>query len=148
MVKIPQILITLDKNILEEYNKYYFKKYPKRHKPPIDKPIPPSLNAYISMIRMQQNNLKQKYKEFSIWLAEYYKVNNLNLDSATITYTFYFKTHARHDFDNLMITPKLVNDGFVSAGVFKDDCGEFLRLAFSPFQYDSKNPRVEMLLEY
>lgn len=143
-----QVLITIDKNILDKYNEYYFKKYPKRHKAPIEKPIPPSLNSYISMIRMQQNNLKGKYKEFSIWLAEYYKINNLNLDNALITYTFYFKTHARHDFDNLMLTPKLVNDGFVEAKVFKDDCGEFLKLSFSPFQYDKNNPRVEMLLEY
>ena len=100
------------------------------------------------MIRMAQNNLKGKYKEFSIWLADYYKISNLNLDDAIITYTFYFKTHARHDFDNLMLTPKLVNDGFVEAKVFKDDCGEFLRLKFNPFKYDKNNPRVEMLLEY
>ncbi len=100
------------------------------------------------MIRMAQADLKKKYKEFSIWLAEYYTINNLNLDNASITYTFYFKTHQRHDFDNLMLTPKLVNDGFVEAGVFKDDCGEFLHLDFSPFKYDKNNPRVEMLLEY
>jgi len=100
------------------------------------------------MIRMAQNTLKGKYKEFSIWLAEHYKINNLNLDNAIITYTFYFKTHIRHDFDNLMLTPKLCNDGFVEAKVFKDDCGEFLKLAFSPFQYDKNNPRVTMLLEY
>ena len=141
-------MITIDENILEKYNKYYFNKYPRRHKAPIEKPIPPSLNAYISMIRMAQNNLKQKYKEFSIWLAEYYKIDNLNLDNALITYTFYFKDHRRRDFDNMMISPKLIHDGFVEAKVFKDDCGEFLKLAFDPFQYDKINPRVEMLLSY
>jgi len=47
---------------LDEYNKYYFTKYPKRRTPPIIKPIPPSLNAYIAMIRMAQSNLKKKYK--------------------------------------------------------------------------------------
>ena len=143
-----QVLITLDKNTLDEYNKYYFAKYPRRKVAPIKKPIPPSLNEYISMIRMAQNTLKGKYKEFSIWLAEHYKINNLNLDNAIITYTFYFKTHIRHDFDNLMLTPKFLNDGLVEAGVFKDDCGEFLKLEFDPFQYDKLNPRVEMLLEW
>jgi len=141
-------LITIDENILDKYNKYYFKKYPRRKVPPIKKTIPPSLNAYISMIRMAQNNLKQKYKEFSIWLAEYYKIDNLNLDNALITYTFYFKDHRRRDFDNMMIAPKLIHDGFVEAKVFKDDCGEYLRLAFNQFQYDKLNPRVTMLLEY
>jgi len=148
MIYIPQLLITIDKDILNKYNKYYFAKYPKRRTPPIDKPIPPSLNKYITMIRMAQNNLKQKYKEFSIWLSEYYKINNLNLDNASITYTFYFKDHRRRDFDNLMLTPKLINDGFVEAKVFKDDCGEYLKLEFNPFQYDKLNPRVEMLLEW
>jgi len=115
---------------------------------PIKKPIPPSLNEYIAMIRMAQNNLKQKYKEFSIWLAGYYGIDGLGLKDSRIVYTFYFKDHRRRDFDNLMITPKLCNDGFVSAGVFKDDCGEYLKLAFNPFQFDKLNPRVEMLLEY
>ena len=140
--------MTIDKDTLDRYNEYYFKEYPRRHVAPIKKPIPPSLNEYIGMIRMAQAELKKKYKVFSIWLAEHYKVNNLNLDSCTITYTFYFKTHARHDFDNLMLTPKLVNDGLVEAKVFQDDCGEFLKLAFNHFQYDKNNPRVEMLLEY
>ena len=56
-----QVLITLDKNTLDEYNKYYFAKYPRRKVAPIKKPIPPSLNEYISMIRMAQNTLKGKY---------------------------------------------------------------------------------------
>jgi hypothetical protein len=145
---MSQILITIDKDILDKYNNYYFVKYSRRKVSPIKKPIPPSLNEYIGMIRLAQAELKKKYKEFSIWLAEYYKINNLNLDNAIITYTFYFKTHARHDFDNLMLTPKLINDGFVEAKVFKDDCGEFLKLEFNPFKYDKTNPRVTMLLEY
>lgn len=148
MFNISQVLITIDKSTLDKYNAYYFAKYPRRHVAPIKKPIPPSLNEYISMIRMAQAELKKKYKEFSIWLAEYYEINNLNLDNSLITYTFYFKTRIRHDFDNLMLTPKLLNDGFVDTKVFVDDSGEFLKLAFSPFKYDSKNPRVEMLLEY
>lgn len=100
------------------------------------------------MVRMAQNSLKSKYKEFAIWLAEYYKIDNLNLENSCITYTFYFKDRRRRDYDNLLLTPKLLNDGFVSAKVFIDDNGERLKLAFSPFQFDKTNPRVEMLLEY
>jgi|GEM_PF-4940433 len=145
---INKVLITIDSNTLDEYNKYYFAKYPRRHTAPIKKAIPPSLNAYISMIRMAQAELKKKYKEFAIWLAGYYKISDLNLEDSTITYTFYFKTRARHDFDNLMLTPKLINDGLVEANVLKDDCGEFLKIRFNNFEYDKLNPRVEMLLEY
>ena len=140
--------IVIDNNILSKYNEYYFSKYPKRRKPPIAKPIPLSLNAFIAMIRMAQSDLKKKYKEFAIWLAEYYQINNLNLEKSHISYTFYFKDKRRRDVDNLCMTPKLINDGFVEAGVMVDDSGDRLRLTFEPFNYDKNNPRVEMLLEY
>jgi hypothetical protein len=47
-----------------------------------------------------------------------------------------------------MLTPKLINDGLVEAGVFKDDSGDILRLKFENFQYDKLNSRVEILIEY
>jgi Holliday junction resolvase RusA-like endonuclease len=97
---------------------------------------------------MQQNPVKQKYKEFSVWLASYYKIANLNLDAGLMTITFYFPDKRRRDFDNLMLTPKLINDGLVEAGVFKDDSGDILRLKFENFQYDKLNSRVEILIEY
>ena len=58
--------IIIDNSILDEYNKYYFKTYPNRRKIPIEKTIAPTLNSFISKIRMEQNSIKQKYKEFSI----------------------------------------------------------------------------------
>jgi len=148
VISINQVNIVIDNDVLDKYHEFYFRKYPKRKVKPIDKPIPPSLNAFIGMIRMAQSNLKKKYKEFAIWLAEYYKVNNLNLENSCITYTFYFKDKRRRDYDNLALSPKLIHDGFVDAKVFVDDNGERLKLAFAPFQYDKLNPRVEMLLEY
>ena len=145
---ISEIKLIIDNDVLDKYHEYYFKKYPKRKAIPIKKIIPPSLNDWTSMIRMAQADLKKKYKEFAIWLAEYYKINNLNLENSCITYTFYFKDKRRRDFDNLLLTPKLLNDGFVEANVLVDDSGDKLRLIFDPFQHDKLNPRVEMLLEY
>jgi Holliday junction resolvase RusA-like endonuclease len=143
-----EIKIVIDKDIIEKYHEYYFEKYPKRKVKPIEKPIPPSLNRFITYKRMQQNSVKQKYKEFSVWLASYYKIANLNLDAGLMTITFYFPDKRRRDFDNLMLTPKLINDGLVEAGVFKDDSGDILRLKFENFQYDKLNSRVEILIEY
>jgi len=138
--------IVIDKELIKVYNEHYFKKYPKRKKVPIKKPIPPSLNYFIAMQRMAQNSLKQTYKEFSIWLANYYNIADLNLNKAQINYTFFFGDHRRRDVDNLMLTPKLINDGFVEAGVLIDDNGENLSLVFNSFKYDKENPRVEMLI--
>lgn len=138
--------ITIDQQILDSYNKYYFSLYPRRKKEPIEKPIPMSLNRFITLKRMVQNALKQKYKEFSVWLASYYSIADLNLDKAKMTFTFYFPDHRRRDFDNLMLVPKFINDGLVESHVFKDDNGENLMLEFRPFQYDKNNPRVEIII--
>ena len=141
-----EIKITIDNNVLDEYRKYYFDKYPKRRVAPIKKPIPPSFNYFTSIKRIVQHSLKQKYKEFSIWLASYYDIANLNLNKAEFEYTFFFPDHRRRDFDNLLLTPKLINDGLVIANVLVDDNGENLLLKFNPFQYDKSNPRVEIIV--
>jgi len=141
------ILIIINKDIVNKYHEYYFQKYPKRKVKPIDKPIPPSLNKFITFGRMQQNSLKQKYKEFSIWLSSYYSIDNLNLDNVIFNYTFFFPDKRRRDFDNLLLTPKFINDGFVEAKVLKDDDGEKLKIEFENFQYDKINPRVEIIIK-
>ena len=81
-------------------------------------------------------------------MASYYKIANLNLSKAKIVFTFFFPDHRRRDFDNLMLSPKLLDDGFCSAGVLVDDNGENLMLEFKSFQYDKENPRVIIDLLY
>lgn len=139
--------IVIDEEVLNKYKDFYFLKYPKRRVFPIKKTIPPSFNYFTSIKRIVQNSLKQQYKEFSIWLANYYNIADLNINKAKITYRFFFKDHRRRDFDNLLLTPKLINDGFVEAKVLIDDNGENLSIEFMPFEYDKENPRVEMILE-
>ena len=145
---MKEIKIIINKDVLEEYYKYYFSKYPRRKKNPIDKPFPPSLNRFTAIKRMQQNDMKQKYKEFSIWLASYYKIANLNIDKAKMIYTFYFADHRRRDMDNLMLSPKFFQDGFVEAGVLVDDSGDILQIEFDIFRYDKNDARVEILLRW
>jgi len=138
--------IIIDKYILDKYNKYYFEIYPNRKKIPIEKTIAPTLNSFISKIRMEQNSIKQKYKEFSMWLARYYKIDNLKLSKAKVIYKFYFKDKRRRDIDNMCISPKLINDGFVEENVFVDDSGDILGLEFDIFKYDKENPRTEITI--
>ncbi len=141
------IKIIIDKEVVDKYHEYYFRKYPKRKVLPIKSVFPPSLNRFISMKRMAQNDCKQKYKEFSIWLASNENIANLNLDKVIFNYTFFFSDHRRRDFDNLVLTPKFVNDGFVDAKVIIDDCGEKLKIEFENFEYDKNNPRIEIIIK-
>jgi hypothetical protein len=142
--------IIIDKNIMSKYEEEYFVLYPKRRKFPkyFLNPIPISLNKFTSLVRMAQNDLKQKYKEFAIWLAKYYCIDNLQLNKAIITYSFYFNNKHKHDMDNYVLVQKFLGDGFVQANVFIDDNSDNLQLRFNPFLYDVNYPRIEILLEY
>jgi hypothetical protein len=145
---VRKIRLIIDNELIKKYHEYYFAKYPKRKKPPIERAIPPSLNAFIALRRMAQNGLKQKYKEFAVWLAYYYKIDNMNLSKAKITYIFYFSDHRRRDFDNFILAPKFFDDGFVESRTFRDDNGENLKLEFENFRYDKQNGRMEIIISY
>jgi hypothetical protein len=144
------VKIIIDKELMNQYESVYFKLYPKCRKFPkyFTNPIPLSWNAFIVKKRMEQNTIKQKYKDFGVWLAKLFKIDGLNLDKVTFTYDFYFGNRQRHDIDNYTLTQKLLGDAFVCANVLKDDNSNNLWLKFNPFKYDKLNPRVEILIEY
>lgn len=91
------------------------------------------------------NDFKQKWKEFSIWVVDYYGYRNLNIEKCTITYKFYYKTKRRQDNDNR--TPKFCNDGFVEAGLLKDDDYEHLNPLILWGGYDKDRPRMEVIID-
>jgi Holliday junction resolvase RusA-like endonuclease len=143
-------IIVINKDIMEEYQIYYFEKNPRCRVFPkyFENPIPMSWNTFISKQRMIQNTIKGKYKKFAIWLAERDGINNLNLEKVCITFDFYFKDRRRRDCDNYTSSAKFINDGFTEAGVFIDDASKYLELKFPPHKYDKHNPRLELILEY
>lgn len=137
--------ITINEDIIKKYNQYYFKKYPKRRVPPIKNPIPPSLNQWMIMKRPQMNNEKQKWKEFIVWLINYYQLQNKQIKKAIITFTYFFKTRRRHDADNY--TPKNVLDGFTESGLLIDDDFSHIEMLCIKGGYDKKNPRTEIEIQ-
>jgi Holliday junction resolvase RusA-like endonuclease len=141
---LNKYLLVIDNKTLEEYNKEYFIKYPRRKKPPIEKPIPPSLNAWMIMKRPQMNNEKQKWKEFGIWLVNKYGYSNSQLENVIITFTYYFNSKRRHDPDNY--TPKFAMDFLVESGLLKDDNFNMVELRLKS-GYDKENSRTEILIE-
>lgn len=114
------IEIIIDENLLNTYyNNYYFIKYPKRKKRPIESPTFPSLNSWIILSRMAMNNLKQQWKEFGQWVVNYYGYNDLNIDDCEISFEHIFKSKKRKDPDNYI--PKFFLDAMVSSGMIIDD---------------------------
>jgi len=144
------MVITIDKELMDEYERIYFKINPRcRVFPePFKNPIPMSWNTFITKKRAQQNSIKGKYKDFAKWLAFKYKINNLNLDNVDVTYLFYFRTRAIRDCDNYTLSAKLINDGFTEAKVWIDDNSNCVGINFPRHRYDKEHPRLEMILEY
>ena len=134
--------IEINQEIVDLYHKDYFEKYPRRKVEPIKRVTPPTLNGFVATKRMTQNSVKQKYKEFAMWMVSYYNLTNLNLDKAHMRYTFTFGDRRRRDMDNMILRPKFFNDGFVEAGVIEDDDGTRLEISFGSFQYEKWKPKV------
>ena len=137
-----EIKITIDKVILEKYREFYFKKYPRRKKTPIQKTIPPSLNSWMVMRRFQMNHQKQVWKEFGEWLVDYYCYRDLNIDKCKIEIEYYFDSKRRHDADNY--TPKNLFDSFTSSGLLIDDDFNHVESLTIKGNYSKENPRTEI----
>lgn len=140
------IVLTLNKEVLEKYNQYYFKKYPKRKKVPIERPLHPSINVWMIMKRPAMNNLKQIWKEFCVWWIQDLGYQNLNLKEFEMTFITYMPTKRRSDPDNM--SPKFILDGFSESGLILDDDGTHLKSLTLQTSYDKENPRTEILIKF
>ena len=136
------IRLVIDQQTLDEYNKYYFQKYSRRRKPPIDRPTHPSINQWFVLKRPAMNQMKSNWKDFTVWFVERKGLSNLNIKKCSMKFTSYFKTKIRSDVDNTV--PKFILDGFVMAGVILDDDYEHLRPLILDCGYDKNNPRTEI----
>jgi Holliday junction resolvase RusA-like endonuclease len=141
-----QIKLVINNDILNKYYKYYFKKYPRRKKKPIERPIPPSLNQWMVMPRFQMNNQKQIWKEFGEWLVFCYGYQNMRIDKCNITIIYYFDSKRKHDADNY--TPKNLFDSFTSSGLLIDDDFNHVQSLTIKGDYCKSNPRTEIIINY
>lgn len=139
------ITIVIDDEELQDYFNYYFHKYPRRRKEPIDKPIPPSLNKWAIMKRPQANDLKQKWKEFIVWLIDKYKLSNKGIEKCRMTVIYTFPTRTRRDLDNYCT--KFINDGLVESGFLADDSYFNIEEAKYKGRYEKGVWKTELIFE-
>lgn len=141
--KIPMML-RIDQHDLDEYNKYYFKKYPRRRKPPIKSPVHPSINTWMILKRLAMNKLKQDWKEFICWWIEKQGMTDLKLDEIDMWFISYMPTKRRADPDNTV--PKFILDGMVESGFIVDDSGYHLSKLSMSTAYDKNNPHTDIYI--
>lgn len=137
--------IIFDNKAVSDYKEHYFKTYPRRSKFPIKSCIHPSINEWFIMKRVQMNQYKQAWKEFTIWLVKKYEYENLNIEKASVTYKYYFDTKRRQDVDNRIC--KFVNDGLIETKVFVDDCYAYINPMVLWGGYDKEYSRMEIIIE-
>jgi len=143
---MKKIKITIDKKAIEQYTRYYFKKYPKRRKKPIEKPIPPSLNQWMVMKRYQMNHQKQTWKEFGKWLVKRDKLENMKINKCKIVIEYFFGDKRKRDSDNY--TPKNLFDAFTVSGLLVDDDFNHVESLTIKGNYSKENPRTEITFIY
>lgn len=135
--------ITITQQTIDEYTEFYFTKHPRAKKNPIERPMHPSLNTWMILPRMQMNALKQKWKDFGIWLITKLGYNDLKLDKFIAEVTVYMPTRRRFDLDN-HCNEKFLWDAFTESGfIVDDDCNHLTSLILKG-GYDKDHPRTEI----
>lgn len=135
-----QITIIIDRKTIKKYSDYYFSIHARATKPPIKTPYHESINQWMIMKRPMMNALKQKWKNFIIWLVEEKGYSNLRIEKCEITQTVYYPNNRRHDIDNSV--PKFILDGLVESGmIIDDDCTHITKLILI-CSVDIHNPRT------
>ena len=114
------IEFTIDEALFNEYRKYYFKKYPRRKVLDV-LPTAISLNKWITLTRMAQNNSKEKHGEFYLWCLSHLNIPKANYTSCRMIVTFHWKDQRARDYDNASIFVKYFNDIATKYGLLYDD---------------------------
>lgn len=137
--------IVIDKKDVETYCDEYKELHPKSRIPPIKHPSHPSINEWMIKTRQAMNGMKQKWKDFSIWIVREYGWEDMGIKSCELYFTTYFDNKRRRDNDNY--TPKFIMDGFVEAGLLIDDSNSVVKSLTIECKYDKENPRMEFLFK-
>lgn len=141
---MKQIKLVIDNNILDEYDKFYFKAYPRRKKRPIPYPYHESINKWMIMKRPMMNALKQRWKEFICWFIRHEGYEDAKIDNCTMDFITYYRINRRHDVDNSV--PKFILDGFAESGFIVDDDYKHLTKLSLACGIDKDNPRTEIIV--
>lgn len=96
------------------------------------------------MKRMAMNALKQRWKDFIVWLASECGYSGASISKCEVTHIVYFPTNSRHDSDNYV--PKFILDGLVESGVIVDDDSRHITKLILQCEVDKENPRTEIII--
>ena len=91
------------------------------------------------------NALKQKWKEFVVWLINDAGLSDMKINRCEISQKVYFPTTRRADIDNTV--PKFILDGLVESGMVIDDSYDHITKLILEAGYDKERPRTELTIK-
>ena len=130
--------------MVARYTQHYFSIHKKATKAPIAHPYHPSINEWMIMKRPMMNALKQKWKDFVVWVIEDQGYSNLRIERCDIEVDTYYGTNRRHDVDNSVI--KFILDGMCDGGMIVDDDSEHVVSLTLRCHTDRERPRTEITI--
>lgn len=149
-----KILITLNREIFEEYEREYFKLKPRARIYPFRKNKTKkkellysvlSLNDVLPMPKEIYDTLKEKWGDFGVWVAKKYGMSDKKIDNSVMELRVFSETRVQKDADNIAGGYKLFGDGFaVQSGMFVDDNYNHINPLIIACEYDKENPRFEI----
>lgn len=137
-----EYLLVFDLDTIEKYAQHYFREHPKARKYPISHPYHPSINEWMIMKRPAMNALKQKWKDFMVWLVNSQGYANLRIEQCDIEVFTYYQTNRPHDPDNSV--PKFILDGLVDAQMIIRDDHKHVTSLMLRVGVDKERPRTEI----
>ena len=138
------IHLTIDEDTLTKYEEYYFSIHKRAKKKPIAHPYHESMNSWMIMTRQAMNNLKQRWKDFTIWFVTEQGYADRKIEKCELCFKLFFPTKRRHDPDNY--SQKFFLDGLVESGmIIDDDCNHIKKITTECFTGDD-NPRTEITI--
>lgn len=143
-----ELVIEINQELVDEFNTYYKKQNPRTKKEAIPSPLCPTLNKFTTMVRMAQNDSKQKYKQFMIYILERNNVEKLMLEDCEICYTVTYPTLTRRDLDNAVLNSKYYGDSMVQYGLLKDDSYFQVKLLSFKARYEKQVTKLEISIRY
>lgn len=144
-----EINIVFDKDSMDRYSEYYLKHNTRAKKNPIDSIIPPLLNVFTSKVRMVQNGMKQKWKDYAIWRFNEIGLDKINTTDCEVEYHAILPTKRRADLDGLSIAAKFINDAITEyGGVWEDDCYTILKSLKFSAEYQQGVRELHIIIRY
>lgn len=146
-----EIIIEINQSLVDEYNAEYLSKNKRTRKAPIASPHPLSLNKILLMDYTHRNDVKQKYKEFIMWVCRNQGVDNMRIAECEIFLELVFHDKRLRDIDNHIGGYKFIADGLTETdgcGVILDDNYQVVKKLSSNIRYEKGEKKTIIHIYY